>query len=102
LRPVFIVVAPVVASPICAATVVIGMHSPVASYCTMVPILTIGPIHISHSFRIILARAIRMVIVLMRSPIATDPGVVGALPVLLLGLIRLLRRKFRLYGGPRG
>lgn len=84
-RRIFIVVAPAIAVPVRAIIVV--MHLSIATHSTMVPILV--TIHsVSHLSHVVPAHASHIVAaMLLCSPIATDPSVLGALPVLVAGLV---------------
>jgi hypothetical protein len=97
LGPILIVITPAVAFPVRAVAVVIWMHSPTSPYCTMVPVHI--AVHIPRSSRVVLTRASHIFAIAL---IAVDPSVISALPVLLLRLVRLLRRKLWLYGGSLG
>jgi hypothetical protein len=100
LGPILIVIT-AVTFPVRAAAVVIGMHPPTSPYCTMDSVHI--ALHFPRSSRVVLARAGPVFSPsLLRSPIAVDPSVISALPVLLPGLVRLLRRKFWLHGGSLG
>jgi hypothetical protein len=95
LGPILVVITPTVAFSV--RTIIVSMHLPIATHRTMVPI----PIAI-HSFphlsHIALAHAPHIVAAaLLCSPIATDPGVLSALPILVAGLFRLLGRALRLH-----
>jgi hypothetical protein len=95
-RRIFVVITPAVA-----IAVIIGTHAPTVTYCTMV--LVHIAVHIPHSSHVGLARAPHFVaIALLRPPIAIDPSVIGALPVLLFGLLRLLGRSLWLHGSSLG
>jgi hypothetical protein len=98
--PIRVVISSAVVIAVCA--IIIGVHSPIATHRPVVPIPT-APHLLSCPPWLILACAIGTVaIALFRSPAATDPHILSALPLLVTRLLGLLRRALRLHGDSLG
>jgi hypothetical protein len=70
--------------------VIVGSHSPIAAHGAAIPVHAAIAIHIaSHlaarPIRVVLAHAV--VIAFLRSPIAADPNILGAIALLVAGLL---------------
>jgi hypothetical protein len=104
--PIAVIVTPVVA--ISVGVVIVGSYSPVAAYSAAIPVHAAIPIHIASHLAarpigVVLAHAIHTVVIaFLRSPIATDPNIFGAIAVLVAGLLRLLRSALRLHRNSLG
>jgi hypothetical protein len=94
-RPILIVITP--AAAFSAVAIIIGPHSPTATYRPVVPV-HLAPHPVPHPLIVVLTHAVA----LLSSPIPTDLNVLGALPVLLTRLFRLLGRALRLHRGCLG
>ena len=80
--PIPVIVTPVVA--ISVRAVIVGPYSPIAAYRAAIPIHVASHLA-ARPIGVVLAHAI--VIAFLRSPIATDPNVFGAIAVLVAGLL---------------
>jgi hypothetical protein len=73
--------------------VIVGSYSPIAAYRAAIPVHAAIAIHIaSHlaarPIRVVLAHAVHAVVIaFLRSPIAADPNILGAIALLVAGLL---------------